>query len=99
MSGCAHMDPKDVCASCAVDRKLEPEIEELVKLLKTDERFAKFSIEDFICAIREFVEEDLSNYAMGTSTTEPPHPVVISCLEACVNHLGDARMAYYASLK
>jgi len=81
------------------DRKLEPEIEELLEVIKGDPKFNKYSIEDFICAIREFVEEDLRKYALGETTDEPPHPLVIDCLEACINHLGDARMAYYASLK
>jgi hypothetical protein len=81
------------------ERRVEPEIEELLGLLKEDPKFHKFSVEDFICAIREFVEEDLRKYALGETTDEPPHPLVIDCLEACINHLGDALMAYYASFK
>lgn len=80
-------------------RAVDPDVEELVRIYKSDPKFAKFSIEDLICAVRELVEEDLRKYAMGETSTEPPHPLVIQCLEGCINHLGDARMAYYASLK
>jgi len=80
-------------------RELDPDVAELCKILREDARFGKFSIEDFIHAIQEFVEQDLHNYVINAPESEPPHPLVIACLEGCVNHLSDASMAYYASLK
>jgi hypothetical protein len=72
----------------------------LLKLLMADEKLREFSVEDYISAIREYVEEDLRRYVMPDKPrSEPPHPLVVQCLEACINHLSDASMAYYASLK
>ena len=84
---------------------MEPEVIEesegrrLLTLLMADEKLSGFSIEDYIDAIRESVEDDLKSYLDGAEDGEQPHPLVVSCLEACINHLGDASMAYYASLK
>ena len=84
---------------------MEPEVIEesegrrLLTLLMADEKLSGFSIEDYIDAIRESVEDDLKNYLDGAEDGDLPHPSVVFCLEGCINHLSDAKTAYYASLK
>lgn len=88
-------------ASRWLDDPKESDARRLLALLKSKEDiWTEFSVEDLIGAIREYVEDDLNGYVSHADVDgEPPHPAVVAALEACINHLGDASMAYYASLK
>jgi hypothetical protein len=57
------------------------------------------SIEDFIGAICLMIEADKAQYVQGAPDGELPHPLVVRCLDAALQHLHDASLAYYASLK
>lgn len=57
------------------------------------------SIEDFIGAVCLMIEADKEQYVKGSPDGEMPHPLVVRCLDASIQHLHDASMAYYASLK
>ena len=49
--------------------------------------------------MRLMVEADKEQYLKGSPEGEAPHPLVVRCLDATVQHLQDASFAYYASLK
>lgn len=53
------------------------------------------SIEDHFGELRRKIDHDLAQYRLG----EDAHPAVVNCLEAASEHLANADMAYYASLK
>lgn len=57
------------------------------------------SIEDIIGAVTLMIEADKEQYMKGSQGGEPPHPLVVRCLDASIQHLQDASLAYYASLK
>lgn len=57
------------------------------------------SIEDMINAIALMIEADKAQYIKGSPDGEMPHPLVVRCLDASIQHLHDASFAYYASLK
>ena len=63
------------------------------------EDYGEASIEDMIGAVRLIVEADKEQYLKGSQEGEAPHPLVVRCLDATVQHLQDASFAYYASLK
>lgn len=75
--------------------KLEQGASEILAMIQSDK---KHSLDDYFQAIRAYLEDDLAKYTTGRG---PDHgnPLVVECIEAAINHVGDASMAYYASFK
>jgi hypothetical protein len=73
-----------------------PKVKALMEHLQTHPVFADVSMETLIDTVRELVEADLRAYVLDDNGSNLD---VVACLEGCINHLGDAKMAYYASLK
>lgn len=63
------------------------------------EDYPEASMEDLIGAIILMVAADKDQYLKGSPDGEAPHPLVVRCLDATIQHLEDASFAYYASLK
>lgn len=63
------------------------------------EDYPEASMEDLIGAIVLMVKADKDQYLKGSPDGEAPHPLVVRCLDATIQHLEDASFAYYASLK
>lgn len=74
--------------------------DEVRDLIKNDAFLNQYSLEDIIDGVRELVENDLKAYIeyeehMGME----PNRLVVACLEASINNLGDASVNWYASTK
>jgi len=79
---------------------MESEVRIVMDRMLEDPVIGSHSIETIITAVREIVEDDLKKYIDRCEERgEDPHHLVVACLESAVNHLGDARMAWYASTK
>lgn len=85
----------EITSDSAEDHALAEAIKDAAK---ADPRFEGKGIDDLIGGIRALVENDLAHYEAGNHS-EPPHPLVIQCLHACIDQLSAAKTAYYASLK
>jgi hypothetical protein len=70
-----------------------------LKIRLLEDYGSEASIEDLIGAIRLMIEADKEQYIKGSPDGEMPHPLVVRCLDASIQHLEDASLAYYASLK
>jgi hypothetical protein len=57
------------------------------------------NIETLIEAVQIIVKRDKDQYIVQSAEDGGPNELVIHCLDATVEHLGNASMAWYASTK
>lgn len=67
--------------------------------MKDPNSIGQFNVETLMAAMQLWVEGDKANYIKGAENGDLPHSGVLACLDACIEHIQDARMAYYCSLK
>lgn len=66
--------------------------------MKDPNSIGQFNVETLMAAMQLWVENDKKKY-IEMCTADKPNENVVACLDACIEHIQDARMAYYCSLK
>lgn len=68
--------------------------------MKDPNSIGQFNVETLMAAMQLWVEGDRKHYvATEEACQREPDLNVLACLDACIEHMQDARMAYYCSLK